>query len=133
MFVRRVIAGLSLAAAMFLCADAHATDVIIKSVDVPFDFVVRGQVLPAGTYTILKTDLPQDLLIIRNVRTHSTISTLSFPEGKSSNTPRLVFDTVGDKNVLRAVISPSSYSTVNTLKREKRIAGMNAAEPTAGR
>jgi hypothetical protein len=72
-------------------------------------------------------------LLLRNVRTGETISTLSFPEGKSSKTPKLVFDTVGNENVLRAVITRSSYSTVNPERREKRVAEMNAAETTAGR
>ena len=133
MSIRRVVAGLSLAAAMVLCADANAAEVIIKSVDVPFDFVVRGQVLPAGQYTIMRTDVSRDLLLLRNVRTGATVSTLSFPEGRASKTPKLVFDTVDNQNVLRAVITRSSYATVNPERRENRTAEMNAAETTAGR
>jgi hypothetical protein len=133
MQIRRVIASLSLVAAMFFCADANAADVIIKSADVPFDFVVRGQVLPAGKYTIMKTDISRDLLLLRNDRTRQTVSTLSFPEGKTSNISGLVFDIVDGENVLRAVVTRSSYSTVTPMHREKRTAQMSPPETTAGR
>ena len=133
MTVRRAVASLSLVAALFSCADASAADMIIKSVNVPFDFVVRGQVLPAGQYSVLTTDQARDLLILRNVRTGATVSTLGFCEHKPSKAAKLVFDTVNGENVLRAVITRSSYSTVPPIHHQKHMAGMKTSEAAAGR
>src|ERR1051325_1530614 len=73
MKIRKMLATMAVAGALFVCADAQAADVVIKKVEVPFDFTVRGYAMPAGTYTIFRTDPAQDLFILRNVQTRDNV------------------------------------------------------------
>ena len=132
MTIKKMVSTLALVSALFLCATANAADVVIRRAQVPFDFAVAGKVMPAGTYSILRTDLSPDLVIVRNVRTGQSVSALGFPEGKKSQKTELVFDTIDGQNVLRAVVTPSSYSTVTPLTNNRRMAQARGEAP-AGR
>ena len=56
------------AAAILLCgsATAQASESIVLRADVPFPFVVKGQVFPAGKYVVQRDDVMPGLLEIRN-------------------------------------------------------------------
>ena len=132
MTIKRMVSTLALLSALFFCATANAADVVIRRAEVPFDFTVAGKAMPAGTYAVLRTDLSPDLVILRNVRTGATVSALGFPEGKKSQKTELVFDTIDGQNMLRAVVTPSSYSTVTPLTNDRRLAQTRGESP-AGR
>jgi hypothetical protein len=133
MTIKKMISTLALITALFLCATADAADVVIRRAEVPFDFVLAGKVMPAGTYSILRTDLSPDLVIVRNVRTGQSVSALGFPEGKKSQKTELLFDTVDGQNVLRAVVTPSSYSTITPSAAARRMAATKADDSTCCR
>jgi hypothetical protein len=56
------------AGALLLCASgtARAGESIVLRADVPFAFVVRGQIFPAGKYVVERDDLSPSLLLIRS-------------------------------------------------------------------
>jgi len=54
--------------AILFCAvgTAQASESIVLKANVPFQFVVRGQVFPAGKYAVVRDDLMPSLLLIRS-------------------------------------------------------------------
>jgi hypothetical protein len=132
MKIRKMLATMAVAGALFVCADAQAADVVIRKVEVPFDFTVRGFAMPAGTYTIFRTDPAQDLFILRNVQTRDNVVTLTHREGTGSYDPKLVFANVDGRQVLTSIVTPTSQLTVTTVKAEQRLA-MRTPDTVGGR
>ena len=67
--MRSVVRNVVVAAAailLFGSATAQATESIVLRANVPFPFVVKGHVFPAGKYVIQRDDLMPGLLEIRN-------------------------------------------------------------------
>jgi hypothetical protein len=132
MKIRKMLATMAVAGALFVCADAQAADVVIKKVEVPFDFTVRGYAMPAGTYTIFRTDPAQDLFILRNIQTRDNVVTLAHREGTGSYDSKLVFANVDGRPVLTSIVTPTSQLTVTTIKAERRLA-MRTPDSVGGR
>lgn len=83
-------------------ANAEVVDQVI--VTLPFEFVVGGTTLPAGTYTVGRWSNPSGPLIVRSHDSGSSILVLpNVAEGVSADEPKLTFDHVGDRNFLSAV------------------------------
>ena len=120
-------------AALFLCVNANAAEVLISKVAVPFDFTVHGYAMPAGTYRIVHPDNAPGLLILRNLETGRVVSTLSFPEGRNPAQARLVFDNATGNNVLSAVVTNSTYLTVTPLHKARMIAKSRMSDDAGGR
>ena len=67
--MRSIVRNAVLAAAAILClgsATAQASESIVLRANVPFPFVVKGQVFPAGKYVVQRDDVMPGLLEIRN-------------------------------------------------------------------
>ena len=90
--------------------------------NVPFDFTVDNQVLPAGTYRI-QTQSP-GLIMIRNHDKPISVLTLVNQDGtKSPNGGKLIFHKYGDHYFLSEVLCDSASVNVELLpsKAEKRV------------
>jgi hypothetical protein len=74
-------------------------------VTVPFNFVVRGQTLPAGTYTVKRiSDQPFDVLMLTSKDNGSSVFVNPDEmEGASDYKPTVSFHTVGEQHFLSAI------------------------------
>ena len=85
-------------------ASAHSAAGL--QVEIPFDFVVRGQELPQGLYKV-RANSP-GLLQLQSGDLKVTV--FSTPQKRLLGTrePQLVFQRIGDKNVLAEVWGPNN-------------------------
>jgi hypothetical protein len=74
-------------------------------VTVPFKFVVRGQTLPAGTYTVKRiSDEPFDVLMLTSKDSGTSVFVNpNEMEGASDNKPTVGFHTVGEQHFLSKI------------------------------
>ncbi len=84
-----------------------AMDTVVKA-NVPFDFVVNGQTMPAGRYRIERDDLSPSLLLIRGDQknNHSAVFVLTVQDGRehtADSQPTLTFKHVENKYELTNV------------------------------
>lgn len=72
---------------------------------VPFDFVVGGSRMPAGTYVITTVSGNGGMIAIAGENTHKAIYTLTIPLAANDQTapPQLAFEKVGGQYVLTHV------------------------------
>jgi hypothetical protein len=78
-------------------------------VTVPFDFLVSGKVLPAGTYTVGRVDFPAGprWLAISSYETHaSAVLAPSLFDYAQTGHAQLNFEHIGNKYFLSAVETP---------------------------
>jgi hypothetical protein len=107
-------AASSLAAAGNLSAQEH----MVKA-NIPFDFTVNNNVLPAGTYTI--SSLSPSAVQVRNVNGHVAELSLVQNDDKRSATPVLVFQRYGNQYFLHEILAANAMNvTVPRSKREQR-------------
>ena len=107
-------AASSLSAAGNLSAQEH----LVKA-NIPFDFTVNNNVLPAGTYTI--SSLSPNAIQIRNVNGHAAELSLVQNDEKRSKTPVLVFQRYGNQYFLHEILAANALNvTVPRSKREQR-------------
>ncbi len=71
--------------------------------NIPFDFVVGGTKLPAGTYELKSTEL--DFIQIQNMETKKTVNVpiLARLGTTGGSDTKLTFDVIGDKKVLETM------------------------------
>lgn len=77
-------------------------------VSIPFDFIIRGRTLPAGTYEVMRLPDTQEVLEIRNIkdkRDHSAFETEPFQAHRIANRNELVFNRYGDSYFLSEVVT----------------------------
>ena len=81
----------------------NASRVLVR-VSVPYKFVVGKQMLPAGTYEIMKGPGSSEGLALRNAKTGKTINLTVIEHlariGNETHEGRFVFDRVGDQRFL---------------------------------
>jgi hypothetical protein len=107
-------AASSLAAAGNLSAQEH----LVKA-NIPFDFTVNNNVLPAGTYTI--SSLSPSAVQVRNVNGHVAEMSLVQNDDKRSKTPVLVFQRYGNQYFLHEILAANAMNlAVPRSKREQR-------------
>ena len=113
-FAIALFAASSLAAAGNLSAQDH----MVKA-NIPFDFTLNNNVLPAGTYTI--SSLSPNAVQVRNVNGHVAELSLVQNDDKRSNTPVLVFQRYGNQYFLHEILAANALNvTVPRSKREQR-------------
>jgi hypothetical protein len=107
-------AASSLAAAGNLSAQEH----MVKA-NIPFDFTVNNNVLPAGTYTI--SSLSPSAVQVRNVNGHVAELSLVQNDDKRSTAPVLVFQRYGNQYFLHEILAANAMNVaVPRSKREQR-------------
>ena len=113
-FAIALFAASSLAAAGNLSAQDH----MVKA-NIPFDFTLNNNMLPAGTYTI--SSLSPNAIQIRNVNGHVAELSLVQNDEKRSKTPVLVFQRYGNQYFLHEILAANALNvTVPRSKREQR-------------
>ena len=113
-FAIALFAASSLAAAGNLSAQDH----MVKA-NIPFDFTVNNNVLPAGTYTI--SSLSPSAVQVRNVNGHVAELSLVQNDEKRSKTPVLVFQRYGNQYFLHEILAGNAINVaVPPSKREQR-------------
>jgi hypothetical protein len=119
---------------------AQETGVTLRA-KIPFDFTVRGKVLPAGTYEITEVSPEADALMISNVvhrRQHVLIDTAPADLKVAPKQSELVFKRFGDDYFLADVfdaydplgLSVPSSRQERTLERESAANGLAAPPET---
>ena len=91
-----------------LGANAEAKEVVVAKV--PYNFIVGGQVLPAGTYQVSRPsviDGPGELEISSYASGASTFLIPTFFDDSQTGHAQLRFEHVGDKYFLREIETPS--------------------------
>jgi hypothetical protein len=106
-----------------MAARAQTRDQI--AVTIPFEFVVAGKTLPAGTYKVSRvTDTdPRPLLLHSFEKRTSAIVLPSQVEGGSADKVHLSFEWVGGQYFLRKIATADNVFTI----RVPRLAIMEAA------
>jgi hypothetical protein len=107
-------AASSLAAAGNLSAQEHT----VKA-NIPFDFTVNNNVLPAGTYTI--SSVSPYAVQVRNVKGRIAEFSAVHNDDKRSTTPVLVFQRYGNQYFLHEILAANALNVaVAPSKREQR-------------
>ncbi len=97
-----------------LAASLSAESALL-SVNIPFEFVAGGSVMPAGAYTIDQPNM-HGVLLLRGSQPNSTALVLAVNSGASNaDHAGVTFSRRGSANVLSTVSIPGgpSYSLVN--------------------
>ena len=118
----RITAIALLAIANFAMAGTSFAQSKMVRVNVPFDFTVGNQLLPAGTYTI-KTE-SEGLIAIKNHDKPIAVLTLVDRDGaKSPNGGKLLFHKYGDQYFLSEILCSWADMDVSVRpsKAEKRV------------
>lgn len=123
----RTLLGLGL---VLVAASAFAQTIRVKS-DVPFNFVVDKQTLPAGEYTIQSMDMSGMTLAIRDAegRQVGQVQTIRCEKLDSSKETKLVFHRLGDRYFLSQVwvVGQNDGHELSRSRQEKEVA-LNTAE-----
>jgi hypothetical protein len=120
--MKRITAIALLAIANFAMAGTSFAQSKMVRVNVPFDFTVGNQLLPAGTYTI-KTE-SEGLIAIKNHDKPIAVLTLVDRDGaKSPNGGKLLFHKYGDQYFLSEILCSWADMDVSVRpsKAEKRV------------
>jgi hypothetical protein len=106
-------------------AHAQAKDVVVAKV--PYDFVVGGQVLPAGTYEVSRASVfggPGELEISSYENGASTLLIPTFFDDLQTGHAQLTFEHVGDEYFLSGIETPSGRYTITVPGSASRVAQM---------
>jgi hypothetical protein len=110
-FYLRIAVALVSIAALGITTKAQAVDQLLFTVDqlvvtVPFQFVVDGTTLPAGTYRVHRFSdrNPSGGLVLSSYENSAIATVLPIDiESAHVNKPELIFETAGDQHVLSQV------------------------------
>ena len=104
-------AVLTLTCLLGLGISARAQDAEGVRVNVPFEFVAGGMILPAGTYTIGRVSLEPHSTIAISGYGHGALVLPIAIDGPRAKQPKLSFEHVGDKYFLSEVDTPGGIYT----------------------
>jgi hypothetical protein len=103
---------------------AHAQDVDKVAVNVPFEFVAGGQILPAGGYSVSPvSDQAFPVLVIRSYDSNAFLLPMFF-DGVSADHAELRFEHVGGKYFLSEVKTPAGVYAIRTPRPMTQLAQM---------
>jgi len=95
-------AVLTLTCLLGLGISAHAQDASRVAVNVPFDFIAGGQMLPAGTYTVSRVSPVSRSLEIRSYESGAFLLPIAFDDA-AGDQAKLAFVRVGDEYFLSEI------------------------------
>jgi hypothetical protein len=105
--MRRLLLLMTFAVVVFaglgVAANAQTDDQVVVSV--PFEFVVAGTTLPAGTYHVDRlSDDPSKGLVFRDFENHVTVAVLvTDVKNTSAQSPKFIFKTAGALRFLNQI------------------------------
>jgi opacity protein-like surface antigen len=119
--MKRITALAFLTAALISMGSARAHAQVVKF-NVPFDFVVENQVLPAGTYGVSQAG-PKVILIRNQTGNSYAFITAYGADGRPGGDGMLIFNQYGKQYFLHEVLDSEMDMnlTVPTSKLEKRV------------
>ncbi|MEP7367546.1 MAG: hypothetical protein ABI972_30165 [Acidobacteriota bacterium] len=138
----------SRAAALAVCAVAtsqvQAALIPSLSVSVPFDFVVSGKNLPAGSYDIVSTNTNTtgSVFVVRNKVTRteaiSMANSRSWPKGAATKSAQVVFACRDERCYIKELQIPGSDGYVVMLPKatpaqRERLVALNAGFAATGK
>jgi hypothetical protein len=123
----RILVAVTVLLGLGVTAKAESSPLVI--VNLPFDFVVRGKTLPAGTYTVTRLSYAAlDGLILTNRANGTGVFLLANEvEGASSYRPHVSFKQVGEQYFLSAIQSADDFYNIPL----PRAATLEAAAPSS--
>jgi opacity protein-like surface antigen len=119
--MKRITALAFLTAALISMGSARAHAQVVRF-NIPFDFVVQNQVLPAGTYGVSQAG--SKVILIRNEKGNFHAFTTTYAaEGRPGGDGMLVFNQYGKQYFLHEVLCSETDMnlTVPSSKLEKRV------------
>jgi hypothetical protein len=101
-------------------AGAHAQSA--TRANVPFAFKVGTTQMPAGTYNI-QNELGTNLVLVRNVRTGTSVVAMGLQEAPSEKTNKLIFHRYGSQYFLTEIVGEkgSQGMVFRATKQEKEL------------
>jgi len=104
--------------------------------NIPFDFMVGGEKLPAGKYTV-ERGVAQSAMVVRNWKAKRAASSITHEfQVRAGSKPLLVFHRYGDQYFLAKVITyssgielPKSKAEREAAKAKRDLLTMKDAEP----
>jgi len=118
--VMRKIFALLFTLGVTFCTAATAHAQVLK-VNVTFDFVVDGKILPAATYTVLRS-LSSDMRGLAFLGNGSGLQTMATEFDSTVTGNKLVFDRVGDQYFLKEVVTSHGKLHFAVSRREAELA-----------
>jgi hypothetical protein len=127
--IRTALLGLGL---FFAVSGVRAQENGVKA-DVPFDFVVGNQVLPAGEYLVTAQGAAGQAILIRSTDNKSAAMTIAFScaSASPSKDTRLVFHAVGGRYFLSQIWA-QGYSQGRELRKSSAEIEMAKNHQAAG-
>jgi hypothetical protein len=114
----KLLASVAFVAALGVAPALAQMRTIVKA-DIPFDFVVRGKLLPAGEYSIMQ-DSGSPAISVRNASTGESSFALTGWVAKAEyDETKLVFHLAGDRYYLASVVSAGEDRVTVKSKAEK--------------
>jgi hypothetical protein len=131
LFLRIAMATVGIAG-LGVATKAQVVDQIVVSV--PFEFVVAGTTLPAGTYRVHRLhDDPSAGLVLTSYQNRVTIAVLPIDvERARANKPELAFETDGHEHVLSRIRTDENIFDIPVSKSKKTGVLANNAKPSLG-
>jgi len=127
--IRTALLGLGL---FFVVSGVRAQENAVKA-NIPFDFVVGNQVLPAGEYLVTAQGSANEAILIRSTDSKSAAmtATLSCTSANPSKDTKLVFHTVGGRYFLSQIWT-QGYSQGRELRKSSAEVEMAKNRQAAG-
>ena len=111
-----------LAVAVFAVpAPAQEAEVVVT---VPFEFIAGTQMLPAGEYTVSRTESLASSALLLSSRDGGTFLLPAAFDDIQAGDARLGFDQIGAEHVLSYIQTPSGTYTIDNRREEKRLTKM---------
>ncbi len=129
-YLRILIALIGLAG-LGMSARGQAFDQIV--VNIPYDFVVAGKTLPAGTYKVNRVSVTDRALILSSVENRASAIVLATQiESTSADKPQVSFEQVGGERFLSKIETSNHVFTIPVSRSEILEAAARSQSGTSG-
>jgi len=114
----RILIALIVVAGLGVAARAQAPDQIL--VNIPYEFVVAGKTLPAGTYRVNPaSNTDRETLLLSNFESRATVMVLSSSiESTQASKPEVSFEQVGGQHFLSKIETADHVFTIPVPRSE---------------
>ena len=102
-------------------------------VNIPYDFVVAGKTLPAGTYKVNRVSINDRALILSSFESRASVIALATEvESTSANKSQVSFEQVGGEHFLSKIETPDHVFTIPVSRSEVLEAAARSHSGTSG-
>jgi hypothetical protein len=111
--MRRILTTIAIFAVTSLVAVSGASAQNYRlQANIPFDFTVDNELLPAGTY-IFTSNQPSNLLLENRHRSISAFVNGFADDKASGEQPKVIFDRIGDQYFLHEIVATTASASVS--------------------